>query len=700
MFPANVLLGQKAGHIIRSAASYLTSFASTAVDGIITHPTILLLQMKELKFSIAILFLMLLLLSFCSPASLVSSVVRLPLRKIGVEFGSIEISMLTLSVIIHHIEMLPLDVPILQSIFVALFPSANARSAKETPDCYPCSKVRIQRLKVTFKSIFRDDVTIHMSWAKRAFCRILPRPMIIVKMKCLVVEVEKAYIAPIPPANFGTMTTQLPYAISMQQYPELPMFDQNYHLEELRNAEILEADSITYCLEHWLQHVVAKMRNNDSDSNATDTATSDERFNSWISLIARIFLQSLSFYIDSASVIISGAGSDVVKKIRQRFPLKEANFHLAKLHKEQRALTIIGTSMMKMSFSSDPQCNLLIYFSGLEIKVGNPRLQKRRSSVSSTDSSRRDLLHWQWYSVVPPFDAVAELKGVISFVVYSLSYDHYWEERVLGLDLSISSEVSLTLSPNHLHTLFLHLDDYTDLNSPYNQWLEWLKSCHQQTLNTSRTERLTYCRNYAKKIETFLQTVTAAQIKEIEKKMKCSEIMSLRCSSMKDSWVVPQESNDFLKYLKQSQSEINIDDADPSAEGRFSPFQRIHASALDALAALAKEKSSILAPRTEIKLRVGTLKIDFPFSFVSVSGISFSVDRFHPLFTKCSNDMRRPFVGVSVQVNDLHWTVCTADVTKELRLPTFPDKSLVGIAHKVRRNYSFWSVVATDFSHF
>ena len=424
--------------------------------------TISLLQLKELKFALAILSLIIL-ASFCSPASFVTSLVRFPLRKVGVEFGDIEISILTLSIIVNQIELLPLDVPILQFIFAALFPSANARrSTKESPsdNYYPQNKIKIQRLKVRLKIKSRETFASNqISWTKRAFYLIFPRPMIVVKINRLVVEVEKAYIAPTPPADFEThfvtMSTRLPYAVSTQQHPEIPMFDQNYLLEELRNAEVLEADFTTFCLERWLQHAAVILKQNDSsDSNATVT-TSDERLNSWISTIARTTFQSVSFHIDCASIIISGGGADVVKSIRQRFPPEEANFRLAKLRKEQRALTMIGASMIKISFGANAHCsNLFICFGGLQVKVGNPVQRRRRLSIPNNNMSGSDGL-WEWYTVVQPFDVVAELKGVIPFVVYSLNYDHYWEERMLGLDLSVSSEISFTLCPNNLHTIFL-----------------------------------------------------------------------------------------------------------------------------------------------------------------------------------------------------------------------------------------------------
>jgi hypothetical protein len=690
---------------LRSAAAqnFADSYTTAAAMLNSYHPSSLpLLQtMKELKFLLAILSI-LVLVTFCSSASLVTPLIRFPLRKFGVEFGDIEISLLTLSIIVHEIELSPLDVPILQIIFVALFPSANARSIKKessSSDCnssYPRNKTKIQRLKVSLTINSRDSSSANqaISWIKRAVYVILPRPMIVVKMNNVVVEVEKAYIAPTPPDGFETMSNRLPYAvISRQQHlhPDIPKFDQHYYLDELQNAEIAEANHITYCLERWLQHAAFQLRKNDDDNTRPTVLTSDERLNYWISTITRICLQSISICIDSASVIISGAGSDVVKETRRKYPdPEEANFQLAKLDKEQRALTMIGASMIKMSFSSDALCNLLVCFNELQIKVGNPLVQRRINKQIPRNGGS-----WEWFTVVQPFDVVAELKGIIPFVVYSMNYDPYWEERVLGLDVSVSKAISVALLPSHLHTIFLHLDDYTDINSPFNQWFEWLKKCRQQTLKTSSTERWNYCRNYGrKKVDNLHQTVTALQMKGIEKKMKCSEIMSLRCMSMKEYWKVPKESHEFLSYLRQSRAEINIDNSTTNS----SPFERTFATPLDALVALVTEKSSLFTPRIELNCHVGVLILNFPpdtgentiSSAASIVGISLSSHKVHPLFAQSSNpsvDTRIPFARISIQANDLHWEVCDDDNNHltRMRLPRFSDKSLVGIAQRVSR---------------
>ena len=675
----------------RSAVSNLLQMmgrSETYREYYISLQPISLLQSKELKYALAAL-LFILFLSLYSLTYFITPLARLTLRKFGAEFENIEVSILTPSVIVNKIELSPLDMPILKNIFIALFPSANARSEKESLD-YPGSKVKIERLKVRLTIKTRDQNNQKGCAIKRAFQLLLPRPMFVVKMTRVIVEVEKSYIA--PPADFrDVVSNQLPHAISMQHHPELLQYDQSYYVEELRNAEIFEADYITFCLERWIKHVVANTGNNSSDRNAHSTI-SDDRFNAWISCLSRILLQSVSVYIDSASVIISGAGSDIVKETRQRFSPNDANLHLAQLRKEQRALTMISTNLIKISFSPDTKCNLLICFGGLQVKIGNPyEKRKRKSSVPNKETSRSSVFRWKWYTIVHPFDAVAELKGVLPFIVYSMNYDHYWEDRVLGLDLSVSSTLSLNMSPKNLHTLFLHLDDYTDTNSSFNQWFEWLKQCHKQTLKSNSTEKETYCRNYGKSLG-----------RAIEKKLRCSEIMNLRCISMKDRWRVPKESSELEMYLIRSRCEINSDVGDfVEVDENSSLFQRTYHSALEALVSLVKEKSSLFAPKIELKCRVGTLKVRFPSddeerfrigrqqpipSILSVSNISFKAEQVHPLFAMDKNqpvDKRRQFLGISVKANALQWDVCNTDSTKNVDLPRFPDKSLVGIAYKV-----------------
>lgn len=669
------------------------------------------ITLLDYKFGLAVLAL-LLFVSLYSLASLMTPPLRYTLRKFGVEFDDIDVSILKASIIVNKIEFSPLDIPILNIIFIALFPSANARSEKESLD-YPWSKIKIARLKVRLTMKARDDSN-QMSWVRRAFNRMFPRPMCIVKMTRLVMEVEKAYIAPPTPADFGDdVSIPLPHAISTQQHPELLAFDQSYLIDRLRNAEILEADYYTFCLELWIKYAVANLRKSSSDSYAHST-TSDDRLNSWISSLARILLQSVSIYIDSGSVIISGAGSDVVKETRQHFPPNEANLRLAQLRKHQRALTMISTNLIKISFSSDEMCNLRICFGGLQVKMGNPRVQRaRRSSVANNDASSI-VRRWEWYTIVQPFDVFAELRGVLPYVVYLSNYDHYWEKRVLGLDLSVSSEISLAMSPKNLHTLFLHLDDWTDTNCSFNQWFEWLQRCHRQTLKSSSTEKEIYCSNYGNNLAGM---ASQEEMKMIERKLRCSELMTLRCKAMKDRWRLPKHSSEFKDYLIRSRCEIDSDVDDLTGESS-SPFQRTYPSALEALVTLLKEKSSILSPRIELNCRVGTLNIHFPPddgkrryqavpSVLSVFNSSFSVELVKPLFAVDKNlpvDRRRQYVGLSLKVNDIHWAVCQAGLEKNLKLPRLPDRSFAGIAFKVRigcPNLSIFSLLypSTNF-HF
>lgn len=655
------------------------------------EPTALLDQ----KFGLAVLAL-LLLVSLYSLASLMTPPLRYTLRKFGVEFDDIDVSILKASIIVNKIEFSPLDMPILNIIFIALFPSANARSEKESID-YPWSKIKIARLKVRFTIKRRDDSN-QMSWVKRAFNRMFPRPTCIVKMTRLAMEVEKAYIAPPAPADLGdeeVVSHPLPHATSTQQHPELLTFDQSYLVDWLRSAEILEADYYTFCLERWIKCAAANLRRKNSSDGYAHSTTSDDRLNSWISSLARILLQSVSIYIDSGSVIISGAGSDVVKETRQRFLPNVANLHLAQLRKHQRALTMISTNLIKISFSSDKTCNLRICFGGLQVKIGNPHVQRarRRSSVANNDGSFM-VRRWDWYTIVQPFDVFAELKGVLPYVVYLSDYDYYWEERMLGLDLSVSSEISLAMSPKNLHTLFLHLDDWTDTNCSFNQWFEWLQRCHQQTLKSSSTEKEIYCRNYG---NNSAGMASQAEMKMIEKKLRCSEIMTLRCKAMKDRWRLPKHSSEFKDYLIRSRCKIDSDADDLTGESS-SPFQRTYSSALEALVTLLKEKASILSPRIELNCRAGTLNIHFPSddrerryqrvpSVLSVFNSSFSVVLVNPLFAVDKNlpvDGRRQYIRLSLKVNDIHWALCQAGLEKNLRLPRLPDRSFAGIAFKVR----------------
>lgn len=213
-----------------------------------------------------------------------------------------------------------------------------------------------------------------------------------------------------------------------------------------------------YCMLYTtVQH--ATKQKEASGTEAKDL-TEDEKKNAHLRSIARAILKSIAIELEHASIIISGAGSEFVKETREQHDPRETNIILAKLPKHKRALTVVGVDEISIYCSNDAKCNLMICFAGLQVRVG--------STVSGVMSSASELIY-DWHTLAHPFDVVLQLNGLIHLLVWALNYDHHWTKRTLGLDIS-ASEVAVSLSPIHLQTVLLHLDNFIDPLSSFNEW--------------------------------------------------------------------------------------------------------------------------------------------------------------------------------------------------------------------------------------
>ena len=256
---------------------------------------------------------------------------------------------------------------------------------------------------------------------------------------------------------------------------------------------------------------------------------------------ASVVLHSISIVLKDASLIISGAGSQVVKEARKRHGPRETNILLAKLPKTRRALTLIGTNVIAISFSPDDHCNLQLSLAGVHVKVGNPVGSAARETTEEEACFKE--ITYAWHTITEPFDFVLELKGVSFLLPFFVNYDHNWNSRPLAIHYT-ASEIVLSLLPEEIQTLLLHLDDWTDAMSSYNQWYIWLNKKQQlrlKSIQPNDREKRLYCHNYARMKGTVVdgatgnvEQLTALQMKEMDSRMTRHEILSLRCIAMKN----------------------------------------------------------------------------------------------------------------------------------------------------------------------
>ncbi|KAL7543622.1 LOW QUALITY PROTEIN: hypothetical protein ACHAXR_013206 [Thalassiosira sp. AJA248-18] len=708
------------------------------------------------------------------------------LTYLGMTFGDIKLSPFKLKFTIKDIELLPSKSSFLQSIILSIFPSANVHRVANHID-FPESKITVQ--KISFKirasslagtqdgnprtnnnsshphphrSIFGAADKSKPSEAKpkrelKMLYNLIPRPIIVVKLNDVSIEIEKAYLAPEPPSQFRTTSLannqKLPTALPTPQNGEdLPTFHQVSVLEIIKNEEVVEAEKVTLFVERWIDHAVAKLKakvdestgltksfsfskgsSNQLDSNTSsqglegvaaesrepsvEQQTYDEKMNAWIHWGAERVLHMISFELEHASVMISGAGSEVVKQTRKSNTPRKANLAFARLPRRRRALTVVGADAISVSFSPDKQCNALFCFVGLNTQVGTPMNADQSDADAFTQGSAADV-EYAWHTVAHPFHLIAEVKGVLSFLIWSVNYDHYWTTRTLGLNLS-STEIAVSLSPDHLHTVLLHLDDYTDPMSSYNEWIEWIKNthCKKNQSELSEQETSAYRNNYARikgvgrkgaNSSGNENQLTLEQMKDLESRMTRYEIMSNRCFAMKHFWRIPKANKDLEEFLRNSQSSIR-DKGDESCATPLdvqAPFQRLHPTPLHALVTLIRENSSIFAPHVTVESFVQTLHIDFcddgfgprekssmpPISSsITVSELSFGIDQKNTLFSHArgSVDSPRPFLDLYLHIRGCKWDVVdktTSSLDEEL--PLFRDRSPVGMVYMSDKDVS------------
>jgi hypothetical protein len=416
----------------------------------------------------------------------------------------------------------------------------------------------------------------------------------------------------------------------------------------------------------------------------------------------------------NATIVISGVSSDYARATRKEYGPRHSNFKFAT--QKRRALTIGSADLLTLSFGPDSKCFGVLCGVGLSLKVGHPpNVQIEGGSHPENSSSMLEPsdydLPFEWHTIVHPFELVAELTGIIPIIIWAINYDHYWDTRSIGLTLS-SSKVAVSLSPSHIHTALLHLDDYTDANSPSNEWIQWLTTNFRQTLKTDEKEKLAYCQCYAqangkkcedtsKKVE---QTLSPNQMKDLERRMSRHEIISLRCIAMANHWRIPKStdrtSDELANFIDNSRStiakseDIKMIDLD---EPHYS-FQRTYPSALRALVGLIREKNSFLAPSLQVTYHFRKFLIDFPIdlgeirksiehpipSCIDLHEVAFSTELESLIFgsEKASSPMApRPWLSLGLQAREIEWGVLISDP----HLPVLLDQSPVGIIYKVRQ---------------
>ena len=685
-------------------------------------------------------------------------------------FEDLRVSPWKIKVFLTNIELLPSKSSLLRTIIVAILPSANIKEVSNSVD-YPESRVTVDKLSIKLrlqspvamkpKGVADQDLTPDLGPEHSQIedgIRIVqyglsffPHLLVVVKLEGVKIEIEKTYLAPDPPENYRLqsqgMGQPLPVAISFSSASsedigaadELPTFSQDMNLESIEDEDMADANTITWFVDKWIEHTKTKSMaskkksqkgvtfrisspkqgrnggedvsnaNANEDDETTETLTSDEKLNAWIHWVAEIVLYMISFEIQNASFIISGAGSEIVKKTRDENTPCQANLLLARLPKHRRALTVISAEALKLSFSPK-NCNALLACVGVHLKVGDP-VQADQDARGSTN------LAYMFQTISHPFNTVVELSGVVDLLVWFTSYDHYWHTRTIALHIN-SSDIAVNLSPRSLHTVLHHIDDYIDPLGSFPEWYEWLRVMNSHRKFVTEQEKLDYRSSWAKWRKVELsdqdmappspQALTPSRMRDIERRMTSYEIMSQRCYAMTNGWVF-SKSEEFDQFLRCTRSSILAEDSaiSPTPSDALSPFERIYPTKQHALAKLMREESTVMAAQICVKTDFDVLYIDYPHNrgqsgtqksyqpsiptTMTVQGMSFEFNQktADTLFSKSkiSMDLTAPrsFLDLSLQVNSVRWDVVSkATNIKGEELPIFRNRAPVGIIYMVR----------------
>ena len=162
--------------------------------------------------------------------------------------------------------------------FLSIFPSANVQRGNNVNiEDYPESKLTVSKLTIKIRvgsladpcttnstnpheNVFDHDNKVYhgnlhtdseetkRQWGLKSIYHLIPRPIIIIKLKDVSIEVEKAYLAPEPPSQLRAISSlnkqQLPLALPPPQGDNgednnnhLPTFAQDYFLNAIENED-------------------------------------------------------------------------------------------------------------------------------------------------------------------------------------------------------------------------------------------------------------------------------------------------------------------------------------------------------------------------------------------------------------------------------------------------------------------------------
>ena len=428
----------------------------------------------------------------------------------------------------------------------------------------------------------------------------------------------------------------------------LPTYDQPAALENMARAEAAEADIITYHTDQWLlcakrrtkklakwwawkrvgadsvddgtipasdasAHVGQMDVNDDASSAAAQESKTYAETAPAVIMAAeiqnqdslifrsvlRFVLSSLTVRVIDLAISVTGADADAIQKARNESEPREANLTLALVPRNQCATTVISLRFFKATFcrfTFPAGCDSTFRFEGLSAHVLFPEDQE--SPVASAQASDPPPNCQERHQLIHPLDIVLETEGLLSLLIWSLRYDHKWDHRRLSVTLT-TPELSVCLTPRALRTCLAHLDDYSDANSPFNEWEAWLSKRRLEGIELDDEERRVYRESFRflksrgkkksgesneREISSRM-TLQASRLREggpeldnsrkssaninsmsfsreiitsLQGRMSCNEMMEQRVLAMGEIWDVDMSDTEITIFLQSTCSRILV----------------------------------------------------------------------------------------------------------------------------------------------
>lgn len=383
-----------------------------------------------------------------------------------------------MSIIVYDLQV-DMSRSIYKGFVFLFFPSAATPLRHTQGSSHDGVVLTLESISLTFSLKFRyysiplllfDEGLKESSSARNHWLPVLT-PAVSIQVSRFDLRLDKAYIAPQPPLDFlsssSSDTKHLPLALQYlfldtDCFCECQTFDQDYFLNYLEENETSQANRIVTLLKLWLKGLKHSTERKASFSNVAKKI---------LKLALYFLFPCIEFRAVGCLITVtglSGADSSALCNCRDWMGKGKNLFYLASSSIRGRgAVTKISCERFMLSFCGKGMLSFVM--NNYLIQICDKCKQEEIDLFSCSSSS------FQW-------------SGCIEYICWCfLYYDNLWNKRHFHGTLNVE-KITLNLVPRSVHTFLTHFDDFTNTNSPFNEWHRWL-SKRKNDLELEESER-------------------------------------------------------------------------------------------------------------------------------------------------------------------------------------------------------------------